>query len=285
MKKFVYLGLVVMCAMTSCVSRKTAEKVENQRDSLEVVVCNKDSLINAVFADINSITENLSLIKTRENLLTIANDGERARRPVDEINNDIAAIDRLLQENKAKIASLQRSASQLRKANLRIEGLEKMIVDLNTQLGDKNDEVTVLKNKLANLGVEVKTLNEKVNVQTDQIEELASEKTELQNQMSTVYYIIGPQKELLNAQIINKQGFIGRTVTVNRGGNLDSFTKADARLLEELPINQKKVKIITNHPEGSYKLVAGDDKVVKSLVITDPEQFWKSSRILVVSYK
>lgn len=285
MKKFVYLSLVILCATTSCVSRKTAEKVENQRDSLEVVVYNKDSLINAVFTDINSITENLSLIKTRENLLTIAGDGERARRPVDEINNDIAAIDRLLQENKTKIASLQRSASQLRKANLRIEGLEKMIVDLNTQLNDKNDEVTVLKNKLSNLGVEVKTLNEKVSVQSDEIEELASEKTELQNRMSTVYYIVGPQKELLNAQIINKQGFIGRTVTVNPGGNLDSFTRTDARLLEELPINEKKVKIITNHPEGSYKLVAGDDKVVKSLVITDPEEFWRSSKILVVSYK
>lgn len=285
MKKFVYLSLGVMCALTSCVSRKTAEKVESQRDSLEVVVCNKDSLINAVFADINSITENLSLIKTRENLLTIANDGERARRPVHEINNDIAAIDRLLQDNKAKIASLQRNASQLRKANLRIEGLEKMIVDLNTQLGDKNDEMTVLKSKLANLGVEVETLNEKVTVQTEAIEDLASEKTELQNQMSTVYYIIGPQKELLNAQIINKQGFIGRTVTVNRGGNLDSFTKADARLLEELPINEKKVKVVSNHPEGSYKLVTGDDKIVKSLVITDPERFWEASKILVISYK
>lgn len=285
MKKIIYLCLIAACVLTSCVSRKTAEKAESQRDSLEVVVLNKDSLINAVFADINSITENLSLIKTRENLLTIAGDGERARRPVDEINNDIAAIDRLLQENKAKIASLQRSASQLRKANLRIEGLEKMIVDLNTQLGEKNDEVTVLKSKLANLGVEVKTLHEKVTVQTEAIEELAAQKTELQNQMSTVYYIVGSQRELLNAQIINKQGFIGRTVTVNSGGSLDSFTKADARLLEEIPIREKKVKIVTNHPEGSYKLVTGDDKIVRSLVITDPERFWESSKILIISCK
>ena len=54
-------------------------------------------------------------------------------------------IDRLLQENKDKIASLQRAAAQLRKANLRIDGLEKMIADLNKQLAGKKDEIARLR--------------------------------------------------------------------------------------------------------------------------------------------
>src|SRR5699024_11862908 len=54
---------------------------------------------------IYSISENLALIKSRENLITMAGAAEGGRRPVAEINSDIAAIDRLLKENKEKIAS------------------------------------------------------------------------------------------------------------------------------------------------------------------------------------
>ncbi len=61
----------------------------------------KDSLIHLVFDDINAISENLAMI-TRENLITVAGESEGSRRPIEEINNDIAAIDRLLQENKPK---------------------------------------------------------------------------------------------------------------------------------------------------------------------------------------
>ena len=66
-----------------------------------MVVSAKDSLINAVFADINAISENLALIKSRENLITVAGESEGGRRPVEEIDNDIKAIDRLLRENRA----------------------------------------------------------------------------------------------------------------------------------------------------------------------------------------
>ena len=134
MKYVTAMALGAAFALASCVSKGTVVRVEDQRDSLVSVVSAKDSLINAVFEDINAISENLVLIKTRENLISVAGGSEGGRRPVEEINNDIAAIDRLLQENKDKIASLQRAAAQLRKANLRIDGLEKMIADLINSL-------------------------------------------------------------------------------------------------------------------------------------------------------
>lgn len=285
MKKFVSFALGTLLVLTSCVSRSVVEQVEGQRDSLETVVGSKDSLINAVFADMNSISENLAIIKTRENLLTIAGDGERSKRPVDEINNDIAAIDRLLQENRAKIASLQRTAAQLRKANLRIGELEKTIAGLNEQLTVKNKEVAQLKENLSRLGIQVQNLTEQVAQKEVVVETLSGEKTELENQMNTVYYVVGAQKELIDAQILNKQGFIGKTLKVAQGRNLESFTKSDSRLLEEIPVGHKKAQVVTSHPEGSYKLITDEDKVVKTLVITDPERFWESSKILVISYK
>ena len=277
------LGVVALLA--SCVSRQVAVEAESRSDSLELVVSAKDSLINAVFADINTISENLALIKSRENLITVAGESEGGRRPVEEIDNDIKAIDRLLRENRAKIESLQRSAAQLRKANLRIDGLEKMIADMNRQLAEKKAEVEQLRESLVRMGDEVKSLTEEVAVRSSEVENLSGEKVELQNQLNTVYYIVGAEKELRDAQIINKQGFIGRTLTVGRNSNFDSFTMADSRLLSEVPVGQKKATLVTSHPEGSYELVTDANKVVEKLIITDPVRFWESSKILIISYK
>lgn len=277
------LGVVALLA--SCVSRQVAVEAESRNDSLELVVSAKDSLINAVFADINAISENLALIKSRENLITVAGESEGGRRPVEEIDNDIKAIDRLLRENRAKIESLQRSAAQLRKANLRIDGLEKMIADMNRQLAEKKAEVEQLRESLVRMGDEVKSLTEEVAVRSAEVENLSGEKVELQNQLNTVYYIVGAEKELRDAQIINKQGFIGRTLTVGRNSNFDSFTMADSRLLSEVPVGQKKATLVTSHPEGSYELVTDANKVVEKLIITDPVRFWESSKILIISCK
>ena len=277
------LGVVALLA--SCVSRQVAVEAESRSDSLELVVSAKDSLINAVFADINAISENLALIKSRENLITVAGESEGGRRPVEEIDNDIKAIDRLLRENRAKIESLQRSAAQLRKANLRIDGLEKMIADMNRQLAEKKAEVEQLRESLVRMGDEVKSLTEEVAVRSAEVENLSGEKVELQNQLNTVYYIVEAEKELRDAQIINKQGFIGRTLTVGRNSNFDSFTMTDSRLLSEVPVGQKKATLVTSHPEGSYELVTDANKVVEKLIITDPVRFWESSKILIISCK
>ena len=277
------LGVVALLA--SCVSRQVAVEAESRSDSLELVVSAKDSLINAVFADINAISENLALIKSRENLITVAGESEGGRRPVEEIDNDIKAIDRLLRENRAKIESLQRSAAQLRKANLRIDGLEKMIADMNRQLAEKKAEVEQLRESLVRMGDEVKSLTEEVAVRSAEVENLSGEKVELQNQLNTVYYIVGAEKELRDAQIINKQGFIGRTLTVGRNSNFASFTMTDSRLLSEVPVGQKKATLVTSHPEGSYELVTDANKVVEKLIITDPVRFWESSKILIISCK
>ena len=264
MKYVTAMALGAAFALASCVSKGTVVRVEDQRDSLVSVVSAKDSLINAVFEDINAISENLVLIKTRENLISVAGGSEGGRRPVEEINNDIAAIDRLLQENK-----------------------EKMIADLNKQLAGKKDEIARLRESLDKMGVEVEVLTEQVAEQNARAENLSSEKVELENQLHTVYYIVGVEKELRDAQIIDKQGFIGRTLTVNNTNNLESFTKADSRLLSEIPVGRKKVTVVTAQPEDSYQLVTGGekDKIVTKLLITDPVRFWESSKILIISYK
>ncbi len=285
MKYLVGLLLGTAFLSTSCIRKQVVLQAESQRDSLESVVVAKDSLINAVFEDINAISTNLAVIKSRENLITVDSEAEGGRRPVEEINNDIAAIDRLLQENKTKIASLRNTAAQLRKANIRIEALEKTIVDLNLQLNEKSSEIARLRESLEQRDVEVRQLSEQVAQRSAEVEHLSGEKVDLENQLNTVYYIVGAEKELRDAQIIDKQGFIGRTLTVNKNSRFDCFTQADSRLLSEIPVGRKKVTVVTPQPEDSYELVMNADKVVEQLVIKDPVRFWDASKYLIISYK
>ena len=270
---------------SSCVSRQAAAYTESQRDSLAAAVSSKDSLIECVFADLNALSENLALIRSREQLIAAAEVPETGRRPVEELRSGIAAIDRLLQENRRTIASLQRSAALLRKADLRIEGLEQMIAGLNAQLDERTAEAERLRVELARVGAEAEQLLGEVAAGHAEIAALNNDNIVLQNRLHTVHYIVGSEKELRNAQIIDKQGFIGRTLTVGSNGRLDSFTAIDSRLLSEVPVGRKRATLVTAHPEGSFELVTTDDKTLEKIVITDPVRFWESSKILIVSYR
>lgn len=285
MKKYLIVTAVVLSALTSCIRKQVVLDMADQCDSLSGVVSEKDSLISLVFEDIHAIAGNLAEIKMRENLITIPEDGEGAVRPIQQINSDIAAIDRLLQENRTKIASLQHAAGQLRKANIKVGALEKIIVDMEAQLTKKTAEVEALRGELTEREQEVEQLLGRLAEGEAAAAKLGEENLSLESRLNTVYYIVGSERELLDAQIINKEGFIGRTLTVNRNGAMESFTQADARLLSEIPVGWKKATVVTTHPQGSYELVTGDDKRVEKLVIIDPVRFWESSKVLIISGK
>ncbi len=94
---------------------------------------------------------------------------------MEEINNDIDAIGRLLAENREKINSLRHTAAQkLRKANLRIEGLEKMIADLNGQLAERQSEIEQLRDELSLKDTRVAELTETVAEQSAEVEQLSA---------------------------------------------------------------------------------------------------------------
>lgn len=276
---------VALCALTSCVRKQVVLDMADQRDSLTHVVSEKDSLINLVFEEINTVMANLSEIKMRENLITVPQNTEGGIRPVEQIHSDIEAIDRLLQENRTKIASLQDVSRRLRQANVKIEALEKTIVGLNDQLAAKTVEVEELRGELAEREQRIARLETEMADRDAEVVALNSENTELDNRLNAVYYIVGSERELRDAQIINKEGLIGRTLTVGRSGAIESFTKADSRLLTEVPVGGRRATVVTSHPDGSYRLVTRADKHVLKLVITDPAKFWESSKILIISYK
>ena len=74
---------------------------------------------------------------------------------------------------------------------------------------------------------------------------------------------------------------LGKQEALKDGFNTEYFSIIDKTKTKSFLIYSKKAELVTNHPKGSYKFI-GDDKRIDSLVITDPDSFWKASKYMVV---
>ncbi|MBE5032686.1 hypothetical protein INF32_01805 [Rikenellaceae bacterium DSM 108975] len=282
-----------MTPLFSCVGKRNAERLAGEKDSLSLALAAKDSVINEVFASLNDIAENLNAIKVRENIITTAvGNGEIRKQATVQIGEDIEEIDRLLQSNRETIARLERSAARLKKADVKVASLEKLIGEMSAQVETKDAEIAALRKDLKKLNVEVEELHTQVSGLGTEVDSLNRAKNRLEGEVKTrddllsvAYYIVGSQKELLEKEIVYKSGFIGRTLKINENRSLDSFTQVDIRNFDEVIIGKRDVVLVSSHPAGSYEFVMNDNRVFSSLVITDRDKFWEYSKVLVISYK
>ena len=66
--------------------------------------------------------------------------------------------------------------------------------------------------------------------------------------------------------------------------NKNYFTKIDIRVDKEIKLYSKDARMLTSHPAGSYTLQPDAQKQYV-LRITNPQQFWSTSKYLVVLVK
>ena len=66
--------------------------------------------------------------------------------------------------------------------------------------------------------------------------------------------------------------------------NKSYFTKIDIRVDKEIKLYSRSAEVLTAHPANSYTLQRDANKQY-ILRITNPEQFWSTSKYLVVLVK
>jgi hypothetical protein len=66
--------------------------------------------------------------------------------------------------------------------------------------------------------------------------------------------------------------------------NKDYFTKIDIRKDKEIRLYSRSAKMLTSHPISSYTLQRDINKQYV-LTILDPQQFWATSKYLVILVK
>jgi hypothetical protein len=256
------------------------EEKDPVKDSLQNEIGNRDNTISEKEVAIqefvtafNEISSNLDEIKAKEKIVTGSTSTGDVKSKEEQIKTDIAAIYELLGKNKARIGSLNK---KLKASDLKIQGLEQLVANLQKQIDDKDVEIADLKNKIESLNIELGNLEANYIASENE----STEKTE---KLNTAYYCLGTGKELKEKGVTSKEGGIlgmGKTVTLKTDFNKDYFTKIDASTMMEIPIGAKKAKVLTSHPSSSYKIVG--EKPVEKLVITNSEDFWSASKYLVI---
>jgi len=275
----VFLLSTASLNFTSCGDKE--KEVNPLADSLKSVnselggkLNEKEAALQEFIGAFNEIQGNLNEIKEKEKIVTSASSTGDVKSKEDQIKEDIQSIYDLMQKNKSRINTLSR---KLKDSNLKLQGLEKMIENLQNSLNQKDTEISELKSKIESLNIELTNLN--TNYQA--VETESAQKTE---ELNTAFYAIGTSKELIEKNVLTREGGfigIGKTTKVKDDFNRDYFTKVNVQQINSINIGAKKAKLVTTHPQSSYKIV-GDKKSVEKIEITNSKDFWSASKYLVI---
>ncbi|MDP4208731.1 MAG: hypothetical protein Q8928_07965 [Bacteroidota bacterium] len=291
MKSIYYLALLLVFATFGCNQKEKQEiaRLNTQVQSLMKETSVKDSSINEMLQSLNQIESNLTVIKQKEAIISekSSNNKEMNADVRARINDDIKLINDLMNKNKSEIARLNK---QLKQSKVKIAEFEKMVAQLNTQIAEKDTEIAALKQDLAKLNFSVASLNATVDTLKTERSSLKAEKAQLQTtveektvSLNTAYYVVGTKKQLTLDNIITKAGgLFSSTQKVKQNFDNSKFTKVDIRQLSEIPLNSKKIQIVSTHPADSYELQTNAKGVTEKLKITNQEKFWSASKYLVI---
>lgn len=287
MKKLLII-LLAFPLLFGC-NQKKIDDLESRNDSLVQQANAKDQSLNEFLQMFNDIQSNLDSIKSKEMMITekTSNKTELKKSVKAQINDDVNSIYSLLLETRSKLNDARK---KLGKSDYHVKELEKMLDNFTKQLEDKDKEIESLKTELEKMNIKITNLTEDVGRLSKESKE-KSTVIENQNQMleeksqelNTAYYVVGEKKALKDHNIITSEGGfigIGKNEKLKPDFDEDYFTKIDIREVKTIPVPGKKADIVTTHPTGSYNISGeGDDRVIN---ITNYEEFWKSSKYLVV---
>ena len=292
--KMTLVSLLFVGLMATSCNVERSEKYQTllaERDSLYTeAVAAKGGFDNALNT-INEIEDALEAVRAQENIIMMENQEGNNNKAVSEIN----AIQLTLQENRQKIDNLEK---QLAEQGAKSKALNQTVSRLKKQLEEKDAYINSLKEELQQSREQIAELNEQVNDLSNDVTELttnldvmavqnAVQKTTIENQdamLNTVWICIAPQQTLVEKGILSKGGLFQATEISKQGFDKSQFMQSDKRDLDVIPLNTKKAKVMTNHPESSYQ-INGEFEGSLSLHIIDKDAFWSMSNYLVVSIK
>lgn len=277
------ISAATLCLLTACggsnePTQQSLEEVSKQE--LAEALNERDSLL----ALVGDVATGLEQIKQLEDIMTVTvAHPESAGKQRAQIMADIASLKENVQQRKKQLEALE---AKLGKSTINNKTLQQTVKALRAQIDSQMEEIEQLKQQLdeankniAGLKTEVDSLGNTVETVTGERNAAREASVKLENALNTCYYVVATKSELKKAGII-ETGFLRKTKLMKADFDQGQFVISDKRTLTILPLKAAKVKILTNHPEGSYELT--DDGGQKTIKITNAQQFWSLSNYLVV---
>lgn len=258
-----------------------AEDAMRARDSIE------DELVETM----DDINRNLDVIREKQGLISMSGHGEDLSRK-SEILRNISIINDLIDDNRRKIDELTIQAKKLGKER---NAFARIADQTRQRMLKQEEEIAKLKAQLEQESFKVSDLNRRLDEARSDNEALQAEtrlllegNAELDKNLNKAFFTYGTSEQLTEKQLVEKKGGIlgigGKdALSAAYFRNKASFTELDIRQTRMIPIHGRKPKIMTVHPEGSYEWKeSGEKEEYSQLHILSPEEFWTTSRFLVV---
>jgi len=262
-----------------------SEELQLQNQDLSAELISRDSVINDLIGGFDLIAENLQTVRQRRDIVNAkSNESIITKDKREEIIKDIQLMNSLLDESRNKINQLN---AKLKSSGMQTAELQKKIDDLNKIIEVQANDITELKETLAVRDFEMARLNQKMD--TLHMEILAKEDIIEQQieDLHRAYYTYGTYKELKEKGLLTKEGgflFLGQNKSLRDDFNEDYFTEIDITKVKSIPVKSKNLELITDHPEGSYRIIENTGDVAY-LEIENPDEFWKLSKYVVMEVK
>lgn len=277
------------------------EQLEREKAQLRADKKRQDSILNDFMSTFNEFEDNLAMIKEKESLITMGDENPEYRSQGKErVIQDIQMINDLLDQNRQIIDELTAKAE-------RAEGLSsqyrRTIGSLKRQLEERDQEITELKDQLVALDYRIEDLNTRIDTlsrtnqnlaqttqtqrsrierQRDSLRNLDQTVSQQDQALNTAYYVSGSKRELKGLAVIERDGLFG-SQELAKDFDPSAFNRIDIREMTEIPIDSRKPELLTVHPAGTYEFQdTNDDKDYDVLRITNPREFWKTSRYCVI---
>lgn len=274
------LGLLLLAA---CNDPAADQREKATADSLSAAIGEKDSLLMAYLETINEIETNLDQIRDKQGLIVMGPGGntEPGIGQKEEILRNIAMINTLLAENKEKISRLE---AQLSKSKSGSRQLMALAEESKKRVAEAEQEITALKQELA----KQQFSNQELHAAMSELEfanaQLKDHVNGMDKKLHTAYYTVGSNRELRDMNVLVKNDGIarlGKARTLNRQISPEAFVEINTTEVYRIGLNSPKARLITAHPENSYRLEPQTDGTLV-LDILNPDAFWSISKYLVV---
>lgn len=278
---FILMSLAAL-VFGSCDNKKEQEdeaQIAELSEEYQQATTFNDSLM-LLMGDIYS---GLDSINMQEHLLYTPGQGDNANRR-EEIKNNLSAIKARLAANSRLLAQMEK---RLKSSNSDNKVLNNTIARLKEHISQQESRIAELQGQLEQANQQITSLTGQVQETQEQLasesaakEEAQQQVVETTNELNTVYYAIGTNKELKQQGLLEKK-FLGSTKVMKGDFNASYFTKADLRTLSSIPTQGKKVKIWSNMPANSYEIVTNSNGN-KTINILDAAKFWSLSHYLII---
>ena len=295
------LLLLILLLAASCNRKEKA--LEAALADLQQQTQEREAELTSAYEDLHEIEAELALVSEThaDGSIMIPLAQESDWDPANRIMDEIRYLNTLIQNKSDKInemeAALAQSKSQLAGVRKDRKQVQEQVAALEAELESAREEIKSARHELVARTDALEELRSQLTnriAEIDALEMLIIDKdienlelTQELDQKYTGYYIHGDFKSLKEAGVVKRKGGVagvGGIKQLEEDFDPEQFASIDIRNTPKIPVQAKKVELVTAHPENSYSLVEEEGEIT-AIEITDPENFWKAGQVLVMVTK